>query len=513
MEVDAELEAEAAPTVRAGAGARASADVEGRFSRALSLVIMGGHICVDTVQGGLAAILPFLVMYGGYSYFEVSTLVLASNFASAIIQPLFGWLGDRKARPWLMAAGVVLAGAGMAAIGVVPTYGMVVAAAVVSGVGVAMLHPEGGRIANLAGGADPVQKAQSMSLFSVGGQVGFCVGPIVTVAAVQAFGLAGTLVYLVFSLPYAAFMLRYNGRFAALGVGSPAGGAPVAGASSGAGDGAAVAGASARAATRAEGARPSGTLAATAGGSVQDAAGIQDDGGRKRVAAGGPSAQAAAPSASAPAPAASASAAPERWGAFSLVLGALSVRSIVYYGITSFAPLFVVGVLGQPENVGSSTITLFAFVGALATLAAGKVAAFVRTPVLMAGCFAVMAACFLAFAQVASLPLAMVLLVLLAVGVNLFNPPAITLGQDFVPAHLGMASGLSFGVAVCVGGCVSPALGALGDAAGLPAVMAALFALCLVGLALSLAVGAAKRRPAASSSSLLAEDGPGEQPA
>ncbi len=208
--------------------------------------------------------------------------------------------------------------------------------------------------------------------------------------------------------------------------------------------------------------------------------------------------------------AASTSTAPERWGAFSLVLGALSVRSIVYYGITSFAPLFVVGVLGQPENVGSSTITLFAFVGALATLAAGKVAAFVRTSVLMAGCFAVMAACLLAFAQVASLPLAMVLLVLLAVGVNLFNPPAITLGQDFVPAHLGMASGLSFGVAVCVGGCVSPALGALGDAAGLSAVMAALFALCLVGLALSLAVGAAKRRPAASSSSLLAEDGPGE---
>ena len=440
MEAGAELDAEAS-SVRAGAGADVGAGAERRRSRKLSLVIMGGHICVDTVQGGLAAILPFLVMYGGYSYFEVSTLVLASNFASAIIQPLFGWLGDRKARPWLMAAGVVLAGAGMAAIGVVPAYGMVVAAAVVSGVGIAMLHPEGGRIANLAGGADPVRKAQSMSLFSVGGQVGFCVGPIVTVAAVQAFGLAGTLVYLVFCLPYAAFMLRYNGRFSALGVGAPAAGA------------------------------------------------------------------------AASAPAASA-AVPERWGAFSLVLGALSVRSIVYYGITSFAPLFVVGVLGQPENVGSSTITLFAFVGALATLGAGKVAAFVRTPALMAGCFAVMALCLLAFAQVTSLPIALTLLVLLAVGVNLFNPPAITLGQDFVPAHLGMASGLSFGVAVCVGGCVSPALGALGDAAGLPAVMAALFALCLAGLGFSLAVGvASQRRPAASAPSTLAEGDSDQQPA
>lgn len=394
---------------------------------------MGGHICVDTVQGGLAAILPFLVMHGGYSYFEVSTLILASNFASAIIQPLFGWLGDRKARPWLMAAGVVLAGAGMAAVGVAPSFGVLVAAAVVAGVGIAMLHPEGGRIANLLGGSDPAEKAVCMSLFSVGGQVGFCVGPVVTVAAVQAFGLAGTLLYLAFCLPYAVLMLAFDKRFRVFGV------RPVAAGPAGAAGEAAVAG----------DARP------------------------------------AAPS--------------ERWGAFSLVLGALSVRSIVYYGVTSFVPLFVVGVLGQSEGFAGSTITLFAFVGALATLAAGRVTPFVRTPALMTGCFAVMAVCFVAFAQTRSLAVALVLLVALAVAVNLFNPPAITLGQDFVPAHLGMASGLTFGVAVCVGGCVSPALGVLGDSAGLSAVIWALAAICLVGLALSAAVwvvaGRAKRFP------------------
>lgn len=387
---------------------------------------MGGHICVDTVQGGLAAILPFLVMYGGYSYFEVSTLILASNFAPAIIQPLFGWLGDRKARPWLMAAGVVLAGAGMAAVGVASSFGVLVTAAVVAGVGIAMLHPEGGRIANLLGGSDPAEKAVSMSLFSVGGQVGFCVGPVVTVAAVQAFGLAGTLVYLAFCLPYAVLMLAFDKRFRAFGV------------------------------------RPAAAEAAGA-------------------ACGVP----AAP--------------PERWGAFSLVLGALSVRSIVYYGVTSFVPLFVVGVLGQSEGFAGSTITVFAFVGALATLAAGRVAPFVRTPVLMTGCFGVMAVCFAVFAQTRSLAVALVLLVALAVAVNLFNPPAITLGQDFVPAHLGMASGLTFGVAVCVGGCVSPALGVLGDSAGLSAVIWALAAICLVGLALSATVwvvaGRSKRFP------------------
>ena len=48
---------------------------------------MGGHICVDAAQGGLASVLPFLVIQSGFSYTEITALVLASNIASAVIQP------------------------------------------------------------------------------------------------------------------------------------------------------------------------------------------------------------------------------------------------------------------------------------------------------------------------------------------------------------------------------------------------------------------------------------------
>ena len=70
-----------------------------RLPNKLPFVLMGGHICVDACQGGLASVLPFLVIQSGFSYTEITALVLASNSASAIIQPLFGWLGDKKARP------------------------------------------------------------------------------------------------------------------------------------------------------------------------------------------------------------------------------------------------------------------------------------------------------------------------------------------------------------------------------------------------------------------------------
>ncbi len=377
----------------------------------LPYLLMGGHICVDAAQGGLAAVLPYLVLDGGLSYAAATFLVLASNIASAVIQPLFGWLGDRKARPWLMALGVALAGGGLAAIGLLKTYWLIVLAALVSGIGNAMLHPEGGRLANLVGGSD---KAVSMSVFSVGGQVGFCLGPIIAVGAIQLFGLAGTLVFLVFCLPYAALLLAFNRRFLSFGL-------------------------------------------------------------REQAAEGAQEAR-------------------DRWGAFSVVLGALSMRSIVFYGVTSFVPLFMIANFAVDQSFASALITVFSLAGAAATAASGVVSHRIKIPTLMMGGFALIVAALLAFVFGNNVALCIVALMLIAVGTNIFNPPAVALSQSYLPAHLGMASGLSFGVAVAVGGIVSPLLGTVGDAIGLTPVLLLLMAFALVGLGFSVATAVIERR-------------------
>lgn len=370
----------------------------------LPYLLMGGHICVDASQAGLAAVLPYLVLDGGLTYAAATLLVLASNIASAVIQPLFGWLGDKKARPWLMAVGVTLAGAGLAAIGLLKSYWLIVAAAMVSGIGNAMLHPEGGRLANLVGGND---KAVSMSVFSVGGQVGFCVGPIISVAAINAFGLAGTLIYLAICLPYAVLLLAFNRRFLSFGL-------------------------------------------------------------REQAAEGAQTAH-------------------DRWGAFWVVMGALSVRSIVFYGVTSFVPLFMVATFGMGQGSASALITVFSLAGAVATAMSGLASHKVSVPGLMAGGFCLIGGAVLVFVLCQNLVLCVAMLMLIAVGTNIFNPPAVALSQSYLPAHLGMASGLSFGVAVAVGGVVSPLLGTVGDALGLAPVLLLLAAFSLVGLVCSLA--------------------------
>ncbi len=43
----------------------------------------------------------------------------------------------------------------------------------------------------------------------------------------------------------------------------------------------------------------------------------------------------------------------------------------------------------------------------------------------------------------------------------------VTLGQDYLPRHMGTASGDTLGLAVSVGGLASPAIGALADQVGL----------------------------------------------
>lgn len=369
----------------------------------LSLLLMSGHVCVDMVQGGIAAVIPFLVLQNGFLYAEATMLVFAANIASAVIQPAFGWLGDKAARPWLMAVGVLLAGIGMAGIGLLSNYWMVVGAALLSGIGNAMLHPEGGRLAYLVGGDN---KAQSMSVFSVGGQIGFCIGPVITVAAVTAFGLPGMTVYFILCLPVALVLLRYTKRFKSYGVRD--------------------------------------TSAAVAGGER------------------------------------------DRWGAFSLVLGACSARSIVFYGITSFVPLILVASFAADESFASSMITVFAAVGAVATLASGKAADYIPIPRLMIGCFIGLIVALVAFIFSPWMALSIGLLMVFAICLNLFNPAAVTLGQSYLPQHLGMASGLTFGVAVAVGGVAAPLLGLVGDAIGLTAVMFILTAVGVGGLAVSL---------------------------
>jgi FSR family fosmidomycin resistance protein-like MFS transporter len=157
-------------------------------------VLSAGHLFTDVGQGSIPALLPFLIARDHLNYASASALILAATISSSVIQPLFGHFSDRRSLPWLMPLGPALGGLGVALVGIAPSYAFTFAAVVVSGVGVAAFHPEGSRFANYVSGA---RRSSGMSLFSVGGNIGFALGPLLVTPLVLAFGLPGTVFVLI----------------------------------------------------------------------------------------------------------------------------------------------------------------------------------------------------------------------------------------------------------------------------------------------------------------------------
>jgi len=155
------------------------------------LALLGlGHLMVDLNSGALPALLPFLKNAFGLSYTMIGTLVLVANLSSSLIQPIFGYLSDRSARAWLLPFGVIAATCGTAAIGLAPSYTILLLLVFISGIGIASYHPEAYKAAYLATGE---KKATGVSLFSVGGNIGYGLGPLVVAFCLAAFGQQGLL--------------------------------------------------------------------------------------------------------------------------------------------------------------------------------------------------------------------------------------------------------------------------------------------------------------------------------
>ena len=159
-----------------------------------ALALLGlGHMMVNLNTGALPALLPFLKSTLDLSYTMIGTLVLVASLSSSLIQPIFGHLSDRSARPWLLPFGVLAATAGMAAIGLASSYHLILLLVCVSGIGVASYHPEAYKTAYLATGE---KKATGISLFSVGGNIGYGLGPLAVALCLTMFGQHGLLLLL-----------------------------------------------------------------------------------------------------------------------------------------------------------------------------------------------------------------------------------------------------------------------------------------------------------------------------
>jgi FSR family fosmidomycin resistance protein-like MFS transporter len=379
-------------------------------SRPTLLALSLGHGCADLCSGALFALLPFLVVERHYSYAAAGVFALTASVAHAVVQPLIGAQGDRREAHWLMPAGLIITGLGIGAVGVATSFPLTLLAVAVCSAGVASYHPEGARWARHASSS---RVTADMSVFSVGGGVGYAVGPLVVAVVLAPLGLHGTLLIAVIPIAAAALVVAALRRFRQTPMGEH--------------------------------------------GPHQLTQSLRSE-----------------------------------WRPFACLVAMFCVAAGVNTGLLTFVPLFLVQARGTSPAASNVMTSVLLAAAAIGTLLGGIAAhRYGRRVVLLAPQLVLVPA--LALLPSLSYAAMIPLVVLIGLAVNANMSVALVLAQEYLPAHMGLATGLTVGLCGGVGGLIVAALGLLGDAAGPSSVLYAIAALPLL-----VAVFAARlSRPAA----------------
>ena len=147
------------------------------------------HGASDLYSGILPFVIFYVVMRAGLPAWCQGTLAFAWYLTSSIAQPLLGAYSDRHGKWWFLPASVALTAIAVSATPAASSLGPLIALVVAGGIGSAVMHPEAGRYSALLGGR---KRASAISIFQVGGQIGYGIGPIVA-AALLAHGGGATV--------------------------------------------------------------------------------------------------------------------------------------------------------------------------------------------------------------------------------------------------------------------------------------------------------------------------------
>jgi FSR family fosmidomycin resistance protein-like MFS transporter len=311
-----------------------------------------------------------------------------------------------------MPIGILLAGAGLAFTGFTHTYWLLLLMAAISGIGIAAFHPEGAKTINRISGDN---KATSMSIFAIGGNLGFALGPAIVTTAVIAYGIKGTFVLILPALIVAVWIIF---RMPAL--------IP-------------------------DNVTAKKKVAATEGEKQQD-----------------------------------------QWSPFFRLTGAVTCRAIIFYGLNTFIPLYWIYVLNQSKAAGATALTVMFTAGMVGTLAGGRLADTYGSRKVMLVCYGSLIITLPLFLMTQNVLLLTILLVPIALGIFAPFSPMIVLGQKFLPHRVGLASGVTLGLAISIGGVAAPILGFIADNHGIRWALASLLFIPVIATLLSLSLPSGK---------------------
>lgn len=187
------------------------------------------HGLNDAMQSIVAAIYPLLKTSLSLSYGEIGLVAFTYQISASIMQPIFGYIFDRRPAGWFLPLGMLCTMTGLVLISAAGSVHSLMGAVFVSGIGSSIIHPEASRITSLAAGKS---RGLAQSIFQVGGSCGFSLGPLLAAlfvreqAGVAKFGMLAALAIIALVPACRWYSRQIAARAAAPEISAPAAGGP-----------------------------------------------------------------------------------------------------------------------------------------------------------------------------------------------------------------------------------------------------------------------------------------------
>jgi FSR family fosmidomycin resistance protein-like MFS transporter len=133
------------------------------------------HMLNDLNQSLVPAIYPILKDSYRLDFAQIGLITLAFQLTASMLQPVVGMVTDRRPMPYSLPVAMGFTLVGLLLLSVAASFGAILTAAALVGVGSSVFHPEASRVARLASGG---RHGFAQSLFQVGGSTGSAIGPL-----------------------------------------------------------------------------------------------------------------------------------------------------------------------------------------------------------------------------------------------------------------------------------------------------------------------------------------------
>ncbi|WP_197275571.1 MFS transporter [Bacillus sp. FJAT-22090] len=152
------------------------------------------HLFNDSLQSVIPAMFPVLEEERGLTFTQLGLISFMLNIVASVLQPVVGFISDKKPMPYALPLGMISSFVGIAGIAFSAEYWMILVSVVFLGFGSAIFHPEGSRVSFMAAGS---KRGLSQSIYQVGGNSGQALAPLISAFILVPFGQKGAALFLI----------------------------------------------------------------------------------------------------------------------------------------------------------------------------------------------------------------------------------------------------------------------------------------------------------------------------